>query len=70
MLVQAGTTEDLMAKESTSCTPFQLASDKGHCHVVFFLLRPQYHPLFLLLFLDALFTLWVDVFINGYVILF
>lgn len=61
MLVQAGDLEDLLAKESTGCTPFQLASDKGHRHVAFFLVRPQFHPLFLVLLLDVVFTLWVDV---------
>ena len=61
VLVQAGDLEDLLAKESTGCTPFQLASDKGHRHVAFFLVRPQFHPLFLVLLLDVVFTLWVDV---------
>lgn len=65
MLVQAGDLEDLMAKESTGCTPLQLASDKGHRHVAFFLVRPQDHPLLLVLF-----TLWVDVVISGSFILF
>lgn len=37
VLVQAGTLEDLMAKESTGCTSAQLASDKGHRHVALFL---------------------------------
>lgn len=39
VLVQAGTLEDLMAKESTGCTPAKLASDKGHRHVALFLVR-------------------------------
>ncbi|KAG0629567.1 hypothetical protein M758_1G113200 [Ceratodon purpureus] len=37
VLVQAGTLDDLMAKESTGCTPATLASDKGHRHVALFL---------------------------------
>lgn len=37
VLVQAGTKEDLMVTDNTGCTPAQLASDKGHRHVAFFL---------------------------------
>lgn len=37
LLVQAGTKEDLLAVDSTGCTPAQLASDKGHRHVALFL---------------------------------
>jgi len=37
VLVQAGSLEDLMAKDKTGLTAAQLASDKGHRHVAFFL---------------------------------
>ncbi len=37
MLVQAGGLADLLATDSTGCTAVQLASDKGHRHVAFFL---------------------------------
>ncbi|CAK9209241.1 unnamed protein product [Sphagnum troendelagicum] len=37
VLVQAGSLADLLATDSTGCTAVQLASDKGHRHVAFFL---------------------------------
>jgi hypothetical protein len=37
VLVQAGGLADLLATDSTGCTAVQLASDKGHRHVAFFL---------------------------------
>lgn len=42
VLVQAGSLEDLMAKETTGCTPAQLASDKGHRHVTQFLVSTHF----------------------------
>lgn len=37
MLVQAGKKEDLMVTDNTGLTPAQLASDKNHRQVAFFL---------------------------------
>lgn len=37
MLVQAGKKEDLVVTENTGLTPAQLASDKNHRQVAFFL---------------------------------
>ena len=37
MLVQAGKKEDLMVTDNTGLTPAQLASDKNHVQVAFFL---------------------------------
>lgn len=37
VLVHAGTKEELMVKDNAGFTPAQLASDKGHQHVAFFL---------------------------------
>lgn len=39
VLVQAGKKEDLMLTDKTGLTPAQLASDKNHRHVAFFLVR-------------------------------
>ena len=39
VLVHAGTKQELMLKDSAGFTPAQLASDKGHRHVAFFLVR-------------------------------
>lgn len=39
VLVHAGTKQELLVKDNAGFTPVQLASDKGHRHVVFFLVR-------------------------------
>ena len=41
MLVQAGKKEDLMVTDNTGVTPAQLASDKNHRQVAFFLVCIQ-----------------------------
>ncbi|XP_024374636.1 protein S-acyltransferase 24 [Physcomitrium patens] len=41
VLVQAGSLENLLTKESTGCTAAQLATDKGHRHVALFLTNAQ-----------------------------
>ncbi|KAG9439884.1 hypothetical protein H6P81_020049 [Aristolochia fimbriata] len=41
ILVHAGTKEELLLKDNAGFTPAQLASDKGHRHVAFFLLNAQ-----------------------------
>jgi hypothetical protein len=46
VLVQAGSLEDLMAKDKTGLTATQLASDKGHRHVAFFLVSQACTPFF------------------------
>lgn len=39
VLVQAGTKQELLVKDNAGFTPVQLASDKGHRHIAFFLVR-------------------------------
>lgn len=39
MLVHGGTKQELMVKDNAGSTPVQLAADKGHRHVAFFLVR-------------------------------
>lgn len=39
VLVYAGTKQELMVKDNAGFTPVQIASDKGHRHVAFFLVR-------------------------------
>lgn len=46
VLVQAGKKEDLMMTDNTGFTPAQLASDKKHQHVAFFLVSIGYLPTF------------------------
>uniref|UniRef100_A0A5B7C7M9 S-acyltransferase n=1 Tax=Davidia involucrata TaxID=16924 RepID=A0A5B7C7M9_DAVIN len=41
VLVHAGTKQELMVKDNAGFTPVQLASDKGHRHVAFFLSNAQ-----------------------------
>lgn len=39
VLVQAGTKQELYVKDKAGFTPAQLASDKGHRHIAYFLVR-------------------------------
>ncbi|RWR74047.1 S-acyltransferase 23 [Cinnamomum micranthum f. kanehirae] len=41
VLVQAGTKQGLLVKDNAGFTPVQLASDKGHRHIAFFLSNAQ-----------------------------
>jgi hypothetical protein len=43
VLVQAGKKDDLMVKDKTGLTPAQLAADKSHRQVAFFLVSNMNH---------------------------
>ena len=45
VLVQAGKMEDLTVQDKTGLTPAQLAADKNHQHIAFFLVSIIYHNL-------------------------
>jgi palmitoyltransferase len=45
VLVQAGKKEDLMVKDKTGLTPGQLAADKSHRQVAFFLVSDMAYAL-------------------------
>ena len=47
VLVHAGTKQELMVKDKSGFTPAQLASEKGHRHVAFVLVRIGYFISFL-----------------------
>lgn len=45
MLVQVGKKDDLMVKDKTGLTPAQLAADKNHRQVAFFLVSKINHDI-------------------------
>ena len=45
VLVQAGKMEDLTVQDKTGLTAAQLAADKNHQHIAFFLVSIIYHNL-------------------------
>jgi palmitoyltransferase len=48
VLVQVGKKDDLMVKDKTGLTPAQLAADKNHRQVAFFLVSKINHDIYIL----------------------